>query len=131
MISTLISPCLIAPHAIAGVTVTVGEPVPTELAGLESVSLPSGVSGTDVENIKGVETLSDWTTLTSKHLTLQVNNSQRYLLTLQDSCQQLRGARRVAVSMTNQEIWADFDYVAADGHECRINQITRLSLDQE
>lgn len=82
--------------------------------------------GTEVESIKNIERISDWKTLDTKHLTLTVNNAQSYLLTLDDQCMHLRGARLVGVSMTNQEIWADFDHIAADGWECRIDTITRL-----
>ena len=91
-------------------------------------ALPDSVDlrGAEVESIKNVESISDWQTLDTKHLTLKINNAQRYLLTLEDQCMHLRGARMVGVSMTNQEIWADFDHVAADGWECRIDTITRL-----
>ena len=82
--------------------------------------------GAEVDSIKNVESISDWQTLDTKHLTLKINNAQSYLLTLDDQCMHLRGARMVGVSMTNQEIWADFDHVAADGWECRIDTITRL-----
>lgn len=84
------------------------------------------LKGAEVDSIKNVENISDWQTLDMKHLTLKINNAQRYLLTLDDQCVHLRGARLVGVSMTNQEIWADFDHVAADGWECRIDTITRL-----
>ena len=83
-------------------------------------------SGEEVESISGIETLTHWTTLDTRRLTLRVNHAERYLLTLDDHCEHLRGAQLVGVSMTNQEIWADFDHVAADGHECRIDRITRL-----
>jgi len=88
-----------------------------------AASLPLG---TEVESIKDIEQISDWKTLDTRHLTLRINNAQSYLLTLQDQCMHLRGARIVGVSMTNQEIWADFDHIAADGRECRIDTITRL-----
>ena len=84
------------------------------------------LSGAEVASIKNIESISDWQTLDTKHLTLTINNAQHYLLTLDDQCMHLRGARMVGVSMTNQEIWADFDHVAADGWECRIDTITRL-----
>ena len=84
------------------------------------------LSGVEVESIRGVETISDWQTLDTRHLTLRINHAHQYLFKLADHCAQLRGARMVGVSMTNQEIWADFDYVAADGWECRIERITRL-----
>jgi len=84
------------------------------------------LAGTEVDSIKNIERISDWQTLDTQHLTLRVNNAQSYLLTLQDPCEYLRGARIVGVSMTNQEIWADYDYIAADGRECRIDSITRL-----
>ena len=87
----------------------------------------TALPGTEVESIKNIERISDWRTLDTKHLTLKVNNAQSYLLTLADQCVHLRGAQLVGVSMTNQEIWADFDHVAADGWECRIDTITRLS----
>lgn len=81
---------------------------------------------TEVESILGVETLSDWRTLDTQHLTLRVNHGTQYLLTLRDPCHQLRGAQLVGISMTNQEIWADFDHVAVDGYECKIDTITQL-----
>ncbi len=85
-----------------------------------------GSGGTEVDSIRGIESLTDWTTLDTQNLTLRVNHAEHYLLTLQDPCEHLRGAQLVGVSMTNQEIWADFDHVAADGYECRIDTITRL-----
>ncbi len=87
-------------------------------------------AGAEVSSIKNIESISDWQTLDTKHLILKINNAQRYLLTLDDPCMHLRGARLVGVSMTNQEIWADFDHVAADGWECRIDTITRLGGSQ-
>jgi len=86
----------------------------------------SGLTGTEVDSIRGIENLTDWTTLDTQNLTLRVNYAEHYLLTLKDPCEHLRGAQLVGVSMTNQEIWADFDHVAADGYECRIDRITRL-----
>lgn len=82
--------------------------------------------GREVDSIQNIETLSEWTTLDTRRLTLRVNKSQNYLLTLQEHCEHLRGARLVGVSMSNQEIWADFDHIAADGYECRIDRINRL-----
>lgn len=84
------------------------------------------LQGTEVDSILGVETLSDWRAIDSQHLTLRVNQGKQYLLTLSDPCLQLRGARRIGISMTNQEIWADFDTLSADGYECQIDTITRL-----
>ena len=82
--------------------------------------------GTEVESIRGIEKLTHWNTLDTQNLTLRVNHAEHYLLTLENPCEHLRGAQLVGVSMTNQEIWADFDHVAADGYECRIDRITRL-----
>ena len=82
--------------------------------------------GTEVDSIRGIENLTDWNTLDTQNLTLRVNHAEHYLLTLENPCEHLRGAQLVGVSMTNQEIWADFDHVAADGYECRIDRITRL-----
>jgi len=103
----------------------------TSLALLSSLSLTVSAAtpkptGTDVDSIRGIEYLTDWTTIDTQHLTLRVNHAEQYLLTLQDPCDYLRGAQLVGVSMTNQEIWAEFDHIAADGHECRIERITRL-----
>lgn len=104
--------------------------VTTLLLGLSLTSLaatqPEHLWGTEVDSIRGIETLTDWNTLDTRNLTLRVNHAEHYLLTLQEHCTYLRGARLVGVSMTNQEIWADFDHVAADGYECRIDRITRL-----
>ena len=87
---------------------------------------PDQLWGTEVDSIRGIETLTDWQTLDTRNLTLRVNHAEHYLLTLREPCSYLRGAQLVGVSMTNQEIWADFDHVAADGYECRIDRITRL-----
>jgi len=86
-----------------------------------------GYKGTEVDSIRGIESLTNWTTLDTRRLTLRVNHAEQYLLTLEDHCEHLRGAQLVGVSMTNQEIWADFDHVAADGYECRIDRITHLT----
>jgi len=83
-------------------------------------------SGTEVDSIRGIESLTDWITIDTQNLTLRVNHAEHYLLTLQNPCEHLRGAQLVGVSMNNQEIWPDFDHVAADGYECRIDRITRL-----
>ena len=100
------------------------------LMGLSPTSIaapqPEQLWGTEVDSIRGIETLTDWHTLDTRNLTLRVNHAEHYLLTLQEHCTYLRGAKLVGVSMTNQEIWADFDHVAADGYECRIDRITRL-----
>ena len=98
----------------------------TANAATPSQLLGQVAGGTEVESIRGIEKLTDWNTLDTQNLTLRVNHAEHYLLTLENPCEHLRGAQLVGVSMTNQEIWADFDHVAADGYECRIDRITRL-----
>jgi|GEM_PF-1675939 len=80
----------------------------------------------EVDSIRNIDSISNWRTLDTQRLTLRINKAQNYLLTLSQPCAQLSGARLVGVSMTNREIWADFDYIAADGWECRIDTIERL-----
>ena len=98
----------------------------TANAATPSQLLGQVAGGTEVESIRGIEKLTHWNTLDTQNLTLRVNHAEHYLLTLENPCEHLRGAQLVGVSMTNQEIWADFDHVAADGYECRIDRITRL-----
>jgi hypothetical protein len=84
-------------------------------------------SGVAVASIRNIESISDWQTLDAQHLTLRINHTKQYLLTLKRQCPQLRAARLVGVSMSNQEIWAGFDHVNADGWQCPIGQIRRMN----
>jgi len=117
---TAANPTVLASFLLSSILCTAALPV---FAAGTTSTLPLG---TEVESIKNIERISDWKTLDTRHLTLRINNTHNYLLTLQDQCMYLRGARIVGVSMTNQEIWAEFDHIAADGRECRIDTITRL-----
>ena len=56
-------------------------------------------SGTEVDSIRGIESLTDWITLDTQNLTLRVNHAEHYLLTLKNPCEHLRGAQLVGVSM--------------------------------
>ncbi len=84
-------------------------------------------SGVAVTSIRNIESISEWQTLDAQHLTLRINHTKQYLLTLKRQCPQLRAARLVGVSMSNQEIWAGFDHVNADGWQCPIGQIRRMN----
>ena len=61
------------------------------------------------------------------HVVVSVGDSDAYVLTLKVACHQLTYATNVGVSMAENTIWAGFDYVTADGWQCPIDTIRKVT----
>ena len=89
-----------------------------------ATGLPTG--GSPVTNIPAANKISDWQPLDQRHVLVSLGSTQRYLLTLRDTCPGLTLARNVGVTMSNNTIWAGFDAITTDAMHCEIKQIERL-----
>jgi len=83
--------------------------------------------GIPVQQIPAARSAADFTTVDVSHVLLSTDGDVRYLLTLNRACPELRWARHVGVTASDNRIWAGFDALTADGQACQIQQIHRLS----
>ncbi|MDA1075181.1 MAG: DUF6491 family protein [Proteobacteria bacterium] len=84
---------------------------------------PAGEAVTSIPNAGQILAFS---TLDQKRVEISTQDNRQYILTLNSNCQRLPNARHVAISATNDTIWAGFDYITADGMQCRIGTIQKL-----
>lgn len=90
-------------------------------------ALISAASTLSVDHIPSVERIDHWEALDNRHVLLSVDAGRSYVLTLAQNCHQLNWAQSVDVSRSDNAIWAQFDYVAADGWHCSIGEIHQLN----
>ena len=88
---------------------------------------PAEHPGEAVRNIPGAQRISDWNALDNQRVLVNVNATDTYLLTLKQQCHGLGWAQNVTVTMSNNTIWAGFDAIKADGLQCPIDRINRVS----
>lgn len=88
---------------------------------------PAEHPGEAVRSIPGAERISDWNALDNQRVLVNVNATDTYLLTLKQQCHGLGWAQNVTVTMSNNTIWAGFDAIKADGLQCPIDRINRVS----
>ena len=96
-------------------------------AGVSAHALPPGQPGESVRSIPDVQHISDWATIDNQRVVVSVNETDSYLLTLKQQCHGLGWAQNITVTMSNNTIWAGFDEIKADGLQCPIDQISRMS----
>ena len=90
-------------------------------------ALPPEGHGESVRSIPDAQQISDWTTIDNQRVVINVNATDTYLLTLKQQCHGLGWAQNITVTMSNNTIWAGFDEIKADGLQCPIDRISRVS----
>ena len=83
-----------------------------------------------VQQIPMADLIADWQTIDDHHLLVTSAAGQDYVLTLRDGCFALRFAEHIGVSTSNNTIYAGFDYVTVDGHQCPIQTIHAVSRER-
>jgi hypothetical protein len=97
------------------------------LAGAAAALPPAAAQGEPVASIPHADKIRDWSPLDNQRVIVNVNATDTYLLTLKQQCYGLRWAQNVTVSMSNNTIWAGFDAIRADGLQCPIDKISKVS----
>jgi hypothetical protein len=80
-------------------------------------------SGHPVASIPTADRIYAFRPLDYEHVVLTTTAETHYLVTLNRQCVGLRVARHVGVTASNNEIWAGFDALTADGEACAIREI--------
>ena len=88
-------------------------------------------AGEPVMQIPTAHRIYDFEALDAEHVVLTTVEDTRYLLTLHRECFNLRFARHVDVSTSDDTIWAGFDSLTADGEACSIRAIHRVRRDED
>ena len=97
---------------------------------LALMSFSAAAISLDSENLDRIpfaDQLQGWQKLDSRHVVLKMSAQRNYLVTLKGHCHPLGFARNVGVTTSSNSIWAGFDYVTADGWNCAISQIQKVS----
>jgi len=97
------------------------------LAGSAAALPPAPATGEPVTSIPHADKIRDWSALDNQRVLVSVNATDTYLLTLKQQCHGLGWAQNVTVSMSNNTIWAGFDAIRADGLQCPIETISKVS----
>ncbi|MEM1436884.1 MAG: DUF6491 family protein [Pseudomonadota bacterium] len=126
-LTRLLTATALALFALPAASLTRTYPLPEMPADKAVTALLTRADTTPVDAIRSVERVESWQTLGTRHVVLSVDASRTYLLTLQRHCQVLNWAQSVNVSRSGNVIWAEFDYVNADGERCGIGAIHRLA----
>ena len=74
--------------------------------------------------------IDSWEALDARHVVLSFSAKKNFLVTLSRDCPSLPRATNVAVSASNDTIYAGFDYITADGQRCAIQAIDRLPAER-
>lgn len=87
--------------------------------------------GTPVASMPNASGIQDWTAEDSFHMLVQITQAgvaqvDVYRLTFTEACYNLRWASSVGLSGSQDQVWAGFDYLTADGQRCSIGAINRL-----
>ncbi len=85
------------------------------------------LTGEKVKKINLTEPVAAWQALDPRHIVLNLNPKQRYLLTLGRDCPGLTFADHLGLSTSNGAVYAGFDYLTADDQRCTIRSITKLN----
>jgi hypothetical protein len=92
--------------------------------------------GTPVASMPNASAIQDWTAEDSFHMVVQIAQASAsqvgtahvdvYRFTFTEACYNLRWASSVGLSGSQDQVWAGFDYLTADGQRCSIGAIDRL-----
>jgi hypothetical protein len=88
---------------------------------------PAETHGESVRSIPDANQIRDWKPLDNQRVIVNVSATDTYLLTLKQQCYGLGWAQNISVTMSNNTIWAGFDAIKADGQQCPIDNISRVS----
>jgi len=88
---------------------------------------PGGLHGDSVRSIPDADQIRDWTPLDNQRVIVNLNAADTYLLTLKQQCHGLGWAQNITVTMSNNTIWAGFDAISADGLQCPIDRISKVT----
>jgi hypothetical protein len=83
-------------------------------------------AGEPVVSIPTANSIEAFRALDGAHVMVSLADRQQYLMTLNRECVGLRWAEHIGVSTSDNTIWAGFDTLTADGHNCPIRTIHRL-----
>lgn len=97
------------------------------VSAVSATALPPERHGESVRSIPDVQHISDWSAIDNQRIVVNVNATDSYLLTLKQQCHGLGWAQNITVTMSNNTIWAGFDEIKADGLQCPIDRISRMS----
>jgi len=97
------------------------------MAGSALALPPAADRGETVPSIPNADQIRDWSPLDNQRVIVNVNATDTYLLTLKQQCYGLGWAQNVTVSMSNNTIWAGFDAIRADGLQCPIEKISKMT----
>ena len=97
------------------------------LLALPALALPPTSPGEPVRSIPDADRIRDWSPLDNQRVVVSVDTRDTYLLTLKHQCHALSWAKNVTVTMSNNTIWAGFDAIKADGLQCPIERIAKVS----
>ncbi len=86
-------------------------------------------SARNLDRISLANRITTYQPVDATHLVLVADEEMNYLLSLETMCHELRFARQIGVSNSDNTIYAGFDHVVADGQECPIARIQAISAE--
>jgi len=89
--------------------------------------LNGAILAKNMDRISFANRITSYQPLDAMHLVLVADEKMNYLLSLTDMCHELRFARQIGVTHSENTIYAGFDHILADGQECSINRIQAIS----
>ena len=102
-------------------------------AGILCLCMPQAFAlptvGEFVANIPYANEINRFEAIDNQHLLVSVDPERTYVLEFKEQCHRLSFARHIGVSMANNTIWAGFDYVTADGSQCTIDSIQKVTVE--
>ena len=87
-------------------------------------------AGPPVKKIPYASEIRSWQPIDDRHLVVSLSPSKNYLLTLRRECPSLSFASNFGVSTSDNNIYAGFDYITADGRKCGIAAINKITKAQ-
>lgn len=98
----------------------------TVISSAPLLAMPPELSGEAVLSIEAGNGISRWSQIDNQRVLVNLDEQSAYLLTLKHQCHGLAWAQNVAVTMSNNTIWAGFDAIKADGLDCPIDRIEKI-----
>ncbi len=87
-------------------------------------------AGPPVKKIPFAKDIRSWQAIDERHVVVSLSPTKNYLLTLRRQCPSLTYASNFGVSASNNNIYAGFDYITADGRKCGIAAINKITKEQ-
>lgn len=83
--------------------------------------------GTPVTSMPGASEIQAWAPIDTLNVLVQIAEEGIFRLTFTEACYNLRWADNIGLSGSQNQVWAGFDYLTADGQRCSIGSINRLA----